>query len=351
MVKISLNHKPLVSIVIPCRNEEKYIGRCLDSLISHDYPKERLEIIVVDGLSNDGTREILKKYCNDYPFIRMVDNRNKVAPSAMNIGIKESRGDLIIIASAHAVYDKNFVSESVKHILESGVDCVGGVCVTLPGAETLVARAIALALSHPFGVGNALFRIGSDKPRFVDTVPFGCYKREVFSKFGLFDEDLIRNQDDELNMRIIKNGGKILLVPKIISYYYARDSLEKLAKMYYQYGYFKPLVASKVGSILTLRQLVPATFVLSLLISGVLTLISKTFSWLFIGVILSYFLLNLGVSLSIVLREGLSYLPILPFCFATIHFSYGIGYLKGILDLLILKRHEKTKMNDLPLTR
>ncbi|GAB6183585.1 glycosyltransferase family 2 protein [Thermodesulfovibrio hydrogeniphilus] len=344
---------PFVSIIIPCRNEEKFIGKCLDSIIANDYPKDKLEIFVVDGMSEDKTREVLKEYTQKYPFIKILDNPKKVTPSALNIGIKKAKGEIIIIIGAHTEYTRDYISKIVHWLKKSGADSVGGILITKPGANTLIAKAIPLALSSMFGVGNAYFRTGVKEPRYVDTVPFGAYRREVFDKIGLFDEELVRNQDDELNLRLIKNGGKILLVPDIISYYYARDSLLKLWKLYFQYGYFKPLVALKVGTVLTWRQLIPAIFVGSLFISGILSFFFSPFLWLFFFILCSYLLANLGFSVYLSLKKGIKYLPFLPLCFATLHFSYGIGYLKGIMDFIILKKHKKNKnkIKDIPLTR
>jgi glycosyltransferase involved in cell wall biosynthesis len=349
--KIQYGIFPFVSVIIPCRNEEKSIGKCLDSVIANDYTKEKLEVVVVDGMSEDKTKEIVNKYAARFPFIKLLSNSKKIVPTAMNIGIKNAQGQIIIRMDAHNVYKEDYVSKCVKYLQEYNVDNIGGILVTLPGADTLIAHSIALALSHPFGVGDAYFRIGSKEPKYVDTVPFGCYKREVFDKIGFFDEDLVRNQDDEFNLRLIKSGGKILLMPDIVSYYYARDSLLKLWKMYYQYGYFKPLVAQKIGTVLTWRQLIPAIFIGSLACSFFLSLISKLFLWIFVIIFLLYISANLFFSSQIAARKGLKYLPILPIVFFTLHVSYGIGYLKGILDFILLKRHKRKKIEDVTLTR
>ena len=342
---------PFVSVIIPCRNEEKFIGRCLDSIIAQDYPKDKIEVLVIDGRSTDRTREVVKGYIQKYPFIRLLDNPKRITPVAMNIGIKGAKGDYILILSSHSKIDVNFVQKNISNLQKYHVDCVGGIIITLPASKSLLSQSIALTLSHPFGVGNAYFRIGSKEPKLVDTVPFGCYKRDVFEKIGLFDEELIRNQDDEFNLRLIKNGGKILLVPDIISYYYTRDSLLKLWKMYFQYGYFKPLVVQKIGDILTWRQLIPAIFVSSLIFTGVLSFFSKFFLGLFLLIVGSYLFANFVFSLTIAAKKGLKFFPILPVVFFTLHFSYGLGYLKGIWDFLIRKKHLKKKIKDIPLTR
>jgi cellulose synthase/poly-beta-1,6-N-acetylglucosamine synthase-like glycosyltransferase len=342
---------PVVSIIIPCRNENKIIGACLDSVISQDYSKDLLEVLVVDGISDDGTRAIVQKYTEQYPFIRLLDNQKKIVPTALNIGINNSRGLIIVRMDAHTIYEKNYISKCVKYLISSEADNVGGVLITLPANKSMLADAISISVSHPFGIGNAYFRSGVKEPRYVDTVPFGCYRKEVFEEIGFFDEDLVRNQDDEFNMRLIKGGGKILLVPDIVSYYYARDSLSKLFRMYFQYGYFKPLVAEKVGGVLTWRQLIPSFFVGSLIVSSALSIVFKPFLWVFFLILLLYLSANLLFSFQISMKKGLKYFPVLPVVFSTIHFSYGIGYLKGILDFLILKKNRKKKIQDLPLTR
>lgn len=342
---------PFVSIIIPCRNEQKFIGKCLDSIIAQDYPKELLEVLIVDGMSNDKTREIIKEYSKQHQYIKLLDNPRKIVPTALNTGIQNVQGEIIVRMDAHNIYEKDYVSKCVRYLQEYDVDNVGGIWITLPGNNTLIAQSIAFSLSHPFGVGNAYFRIGSKEPKYVDTVPFGCYKREVFQRMGLFDEDLARNQDDEFNLRLIKNGGKILLVPDIVSYYYARDSLRKLWKMYFQYGYFKPLVVKKVGAVLTGRQLMPGIFVGSLIVSGIFSPIVKPSLWFFLLIASIYTIFNVSVSCLVGFKKGLKYISVLPLIFATLHLSYGIGYLKGILDFMILKKYTRKKIKDIPLSR
>jgi cellulose synthase/poly-beta-1,6-N-acetylglucosamine synthase-like glycosyltransferase len=346
-----MNEMPMVSVIIPCRDEAKYIGKCLDSIIASDYPNENLEVLVIDGMSEDGTRKIVESYALKYSFIKLLENSEKITPVALNKGIRAANGQIIMRMDAHNIYERDYISKCVKYLKDYNVDNVGGICITLPGTDRLLSKSIALALSHPFGVGNAYFRIAIKVPKYVDTVPFGCYERGVFNRIGLFDEDLIRNQDDEFNMRLIKNGGKILLVPDIVSYYYARDSLSKLWKMYFQYGYFKPLVAKKIRAILTWRQLIPVFFVSFLIISGILSLIFKPFSLVFFFMIISYLIANIGFTLLIAVGKGFKYLFTLPFIFATLHFSYGLGYLKGIWDFIFFKKHEREKIQDIHLTR
>ncbi|MDP1817541.1 MAG: glycosyltransferase family 2 protein, partial [Leadbetterella sp.] len=328
-----------------------FIGKCLDAIIVNDFPKNKLEVFVVDGMSDDGTRQLISDYTKKFPFIKLLSNEKKVTPVAMNMGIKAAKGEYIIILSSHSEIDHRFLSLNLEGFEKYAADCVGGIIITLPANKTIIAESVALALAHPFGVGNSHFRIGATEPKYVDTVPFGCYKKERIESIGLFDEDLVRNQDDELNLRLLKHGGKILLMPNIISFYHARESLQKLWKMYYQYGHFKPLVAHKVGGVLTWRQLIPALFVSNLIVLGMFSFISHYFFGLFLGVVLLYIMGNLFFAFSVAKRKGLKFFMTLPAVFATLHFSYGTGYIKGIWDFIIIKKQNRNNIGDIPSSR
>jgi glycosyltransferase involved in cell wall biosynthesis len=328
---------PMVSIVIPCRNEEAYIARCLDSILASEYPQDRLEILVADGRSSDRTRKILRTYELGYRSVVLLDNAHATTPAGLNVAIRAATGEIIIRMDAHVFYPPDYISRLVTALQESGADNVGGVLETAPADETPLARAIALGMSHPFGVGNAHFRIGTRERRWVDTVPFGCFRREVFQQIGLFDEELIRNQDDELNFRLITRGGRILLVPDVSCRYFVRKSLGQLALMYYQYGYFKPLVARKVGRVMTVRQLVPALLVLALAGSFTLSLWLPAFAAIFGSVALAYVAALLVSAAAAVPRGGLRSAVALIAVFPTLHFSYGLGFLLGIRDHLVVR--------------
>lgn len=346
-----IENKIQVSIIVPCRNEERIIRKCLDSILLQDYPKDKIEILVVDGMSSDGTREIIADYINKHHSVRLLDNPKKIVPTAMNIGIKGCVGQIIIRMDAHAQYPQDYVRKCVKYLSEYNVDNIGGICFTLPGAKTMVAKAIALAVTSSFGVGNSLFRIGVKKPTLVETVPFGCYKREIFDKIGLFDEDLVRNQDTEFNLRLKESGGKILLVPDIVSFYYARDTYGKLSKMYLQYGYFRVLTLKKIGKVIGFRQLVPAIFVASLMFWLLLSFLSKIFFTLFLADFFSYFIVNTFVSLLLsVQRKKILLFPLLMVAFFVSHFSFGFAYLRGIFDFFILRKN-KVDQSRISLTR
>lgn len=331
-----MSEYPLVSIIIPCRNEEKFIGKCLDSVIANDYPKDRLEVLVVDGMSEDGTRRVVAGYTQEHPFIRLLNNAKKHATAAFNIGVKCAKGEVIMIMGAHATYDKGYISNSVKFLYEYDADNVGGVCRILPRDNTLIGRSIAAALASPLGSGNAYTKIGSKGPRWVDTVFGGCYKKEVFEKIGLFNEALTRSQDIEFNLRLKKRGGKILLVPEIKWYYYVRSGLKEFSEHNFDDGFwtFYPL---KFGSrTFYWRHLVPLVFVLSLLASAVLAAFSSLFLWLFLGILSAYALANMGSSIHIAIKEkSFKYLPTVPLAFVARHIPYGLGGLYGLLKVLV----------------
>lgn len=328
---------PRVSIVIPCRNEEAYIAACLDSILASDYPHDRLEVLVADGRSSDRTREILSIYAADQPSIILIDNPAGNTPAALNHGIRRATGEIIARMDAHVLYPPDYLRRLVEGLQESGADNVGGVLETVPADDTPQARAIAIGLSHPFGVGNSYFRTGVKERREVDTVPFGCYRREIFDRVGLFDEELIRNQDDEFNFRLIRQGGRVLLLPGVCCRYFARGSLRQLSRMYYQYGYFKPLVARKVGRVMTVRQLVPAMLVASLFVSAVLSLWLPAFTYAFGLIVGMYGSLMLACSVRTAQAEGLRCGLALLAVFPTLHFSYGAGFLRGIYDHVLAR--------------
>ena len=347
---VSANGRPRVSIVMPCRNEAAYIGPCLESVLATDYPLDRIEVLVADGRSDDGTREIVARCAAQHPCVRLLDNPARITPAALNTAIRVATGDVIIRMDAHGVYPRDYVSRLVDALQETGADNVGGVVVTLPADNTPAARAIALAFAHPLGVGNAYFRIGVAGPRWVDTVPFGCFRRELFDRVGMFDEELVRNQDDEFNLRLIGRGGRILLLPDVVSQYYARRSLGAVARMFYQYGYFKPLVARKAARIMT-RQLVPPLFVLSLVATAVLGIWMPAAREAFAGIAGAYAALVLTGAALAARRHGVRCAAALAAVFSVMHVCYGVGYLRGIVDYWSPLRRRARRTATMSLTR
>jgi glycosyltransferase involved in cell wall biosynthesis len=340
-----------VSVIMPCRDEEKYIARALTSILANDYPRDCLEVLVVDGRSTDGTRKIVADFINSHPFIKLLDNPKRITPAALNIGIAQARGDIIIRVDAHSTYPPNYLSSLVSWQDKTGADNVGGLWRVCPGSDTAMARAIAMGMAHPFGVGNAYYRIGVTTPRWVDTVPFGCYPREVFDSNGLFDEEHVRTEDDEFNLRLRKNGGRSLLVPEIVIDYYARESLPKVWRMYYYYGYFKPLVARKLGLVLGWRHVIPSLLVLTLALSVFWGWSFPALGLLGLLILLAYLLVDVTFAWVAGRRHGLAVSACLALVFPTLHFSYGSGFLKGFLDFFLLGKTGVKDGKQVPLAR
>ena len=321
---------PRVTVLVPCRNEARYISACLDSILASAYPADSLEVLVVDGRSTDNTKKVVAEYTARNPLVRLLDNPKRVVPTALNIGVRAATGDVIVRMDAHVVYPPEYIPRLVAALAETGADNVGGCMITLPADGTAVAQAIAIALAHPFGVGNARFRIGAKTTRTVDTVPFGCFPRSVFTRVGLFDEEMTRNQDDEFNSRIVRRGGKIVLVPDVVCYYYARGSFRQLARMFYQYGAFKPLAARKAGRIMTARQLVPGAFV------GALTASTAAAPFLplawsaALGIAALYSVGILFCAGRVARTHGFRCAVAIAATFPVVHFSYGVGFLRGL---------------------
>jgi len=331
-MSIPSKNLPLVSIIIPCRNEERYIADCLDSVLNNDYPVDMQEIIIVDGNSEDRSVEIVNEYIEKYNHLRLLHNPVKTTPKSLNIGIKNSKGNIIMRMDVHSRYSKNYISVLVQSLDKYHCDNVGGIWNTLSKGSGIIPYGIATATSLPFGVGDAWYKIGGKKIMEVDTVPYGCYRREIFDKIGFFDEELVRNQDDEFNARLIKNGGKIYLIPDAIINYYARDSLKGMIQMFYQYGLYKPLVNKKIGAPANVRQLIPPAFVIFLIILFILLLVNPQVFKPLLLILAIYLIIDISYSLYATIKKRKFLLIfILPVLFPLIHFSYGIGYFFGII--------------------
>jgi hypothetical protein len=259
----------------------------------------------------------------------MLDNPGKIVPTGMNIALRQARGEVIIRVDGHCVIAPNYVSNCVKHLQEDGIHGVGGPMESI--GETFVAKAIAIAMSSKFGVGNSAFRTTSGKSILVDTVPFPAYTREVIEQAGLYDEELIRNQDDEYNYRIRELGGKILLANDVRSAYFSRTSLNGLWKQYYQYGFWKVRVLQKHPLQMSVRQFIPPLFVLAMLVSALFWLTSSPL-WMFSAVTPSlYIFTNLLASIYTAAKYNLKYFPFLSLTYAILHLSYGLGFLAGLV--------------------
>jgi glycosyltransferase involved in cell wall biosynthesis len=331
---------PFVSIVVPCRNEAAYIRQTLDSILANEYPRDRLEVLIVDGMSDDGTRAVIAECARRHPVIQLLDNPKRATPHALNLGISRARGSIIMRMDAHASYPPNYIADLVDCMERTGADSVGASWRTQPGDTTIMARAIAAALAHPFGIGNSRFRLGTDRLRDVDTLACGCYRREVFERLGLFDEELLRSQDSEFTFRLLRAGGRVMLVPGVIVNYYTRESLGKLWRMFFQYGYFKPLVARKVGAVMTARQLVPALFVSTV---GLAALLAPWFSAARVLLALAlgaYVTADFLAAAILARRTGMLVGLASSLVFPVVHLAYGFAYLLGTLDFVIRRRRD-----------
>jgi glycosyltransferase involved in cell wall biosynthesis len=326
---------PKVSVIIPARNEEKFIEKCIESFLTCDYPKELIEVIVVDGMSEDRTREIVIEISRRDERVLLVHNERKITPVALNLGVKASKGEYILFSGAHSEMPSDYISKCIKHAIETGADNVGGVMKTEPRVKSAVGIAISKVLSSPLGVGGAKFRTGVAEPTEVDTVPFGCYKREVFDSIGYFNEKLVRNQDIEFNLRLKRAGGKIILFPDIKLTYYSRSTLKELCKNSFGNGYWV-IAAKRYAKVpYSRRHLVPLAFVLFLLLGPIISLVASFFSFIYISLLAIYLVAVILFSFTHAMetkRQDVFFAAIVSY--PVLHISYGLGSLLGFLSLL-----------------
>jgi succinoglycan biosynthesis protein ExoA len=326
---------PLVSLIVPCRNEKDYIEPCIRSLLAQEIPIGSFEIIVADGLSNDGTRDILARLAAEHAYLRMVDNPGRIVSTGLNTAIRAARSRIIVRIDVHTQYAPDYVSQCIAILQETGADNVGGPWIAQ--GTGYLGRAVAAAFQSPFAVGSAR----GHNPHYtgpVDTVYLGCWPREVFDRIGFFDEELVRNQDDELNLRLSRAGGLIWQSPCIKSWYHPRESLRSLWWQYTQYGYWKVRVIQKHGMPASVRHLVPAVFVLTMLTLPIAALVWPWALWMWGALGVLYSACNLAASVATARRSGLTLCLVLPAVFTCYHLGYGYGFLRGIWDFILLRR-------------
>jgi glycosyltransferase involved in cell wall biosynthesis len=328
-----------ISVIIPCRNEEKYIHSCIDTVLANDCGKENIEILVVDGMSDDTSREIVRSISQQNPQVKLIDNPGKITPLAFNLGITHSTGDYIAIVGARHLIDANYLSTCVK-ILQSDpqIGCAGGKVQNIYENDT--SRIIANAMASSFGVGGRNFR-NKAKDSYVDTVGTPVYRRSIFEEVGMFDEALARNQDDEFNFRVLKKGYKIFFTAKTGIRYYVRAAYKNLYRQYFQYGYWKVYVNRKHRTVTTLRQLAPAVFVKFAIVGFLLAFLNKIIAFLYIGILVFYIIVALLAALSTAQKKS-GFLQV-AWSFLILHWSYGSGYLKGIWHFLILGKKKASE--------
>jgi len=325
------------SVVIPIRNEERYIKQCIESLIRQDYPADKMEIFFVDGRSTDKTRDIVMKYSSEHKHIHLLDNQYKTVPYAMNIGIRASSGRFIVRKDAHSIYAEDYISQCVSCLEKTGADNVGGVVQTR--GRGFWGNVIAMVLSSRFGVGNSSFRVGA-KDGYVDTVPFGAFRREVFEKYGYYDVRLTRNQDNEMNYRIRKNGGKVYLSNDIKLTYFCRDSVGNLARMGFQNGKWNVITSFLCPGTMGVRHFIPMLFVLSLLTIGLFSMFFQHSLWpyLLLAEVMCYGLLDVCFSINLAMRSGFKYFLPLIILYPLFHICYGFGSLMGFVNSIVWKK-------------
>lgn len=329
----------MISVICPIFNEEKYISSCIESIVAQDYPHNDMEVIFVDGMSTDNTRSIISSYQAKYPFIKLVDNPLRIVPHAMNTGIQNAKGQIIIRIDAHTLYQPDYFSVLSKRLIDLNADNVGVVCKTDVLNKTHKTLAIKAVLSNRFGVGNSMFRIGIAEVQEVDTVPFGCWKREVFEKYGMYDVRLVRNQDIELNKRIKRGGGKIFIVPDTYCTYLARETFSGLAKNNYANGKWNILTVfytHNLGS-LSIRHFIPLLFVMAITMPLLLSLIYAPLIWVSLLALVLYLVVIGGVCINLSVRKKLNPFLLIA-AFVCLHISYGCGSLVAILKLPFIKR-------------
>jgi glycosyltransferase involved in cell wall biosynthesis len=320
--------RPFVSVLVPVRNEERYIERCLYSLARQDYPRERFEVLVIDGQSTDTTRQLVTRFAAESTLdVRLLDNPRLLPAAGMNIGLEDARGDVIVRLDGHAYAEPDFLRQSVEALADTGADCAGGVIRS--EGDTALGQAIALAMSSRFGIGGAAFRVGGSGR--ADTVAFGAYRRETFNRIGVFAEDIERGEDDEFNYRLLDAGGAIVLHDAIRARYTVRGDLVGLWRQYFGYGRAKPEVLLRHPRQARLRQFAPAAFVAALGGAGILAIFGRRGP---LGTLLRVYTISATTASLVLARQhGWKHLPVLTPIFACLHTAYGLGFLAGLLGL------------------
>ncbi|HCE87176.1 MAG TPA: glycosyltransferase family 2 protein [Candidatus Jacksonbacteria bacterium] len=346
MIAKNMNNQPFVSIIIPCRNEGKFIVACIESILENDYPKDRMEIFVIDGMSTDHTRETVRRFVKRYPFIFLLDNQHKHTAAALNMGIKKSTGSVIMRLDAHTTYTAEYISKCVYYLQKYNADNVGGVIKTIPGSSTVIGKSIAIALAHSFGIGNSKFRTGIKNYREADTVPFGCFKREVFNNIGLFNKNLHRSQDMEFNLRLKKSGGKILLFGDISANYYADKTLLSFIKHNFQNGIWATYPLKFTKQTLSARHYIPCLFVSAILLTLILSMFSAVFKIILLIILALYFTLLIPTAAQISVKQKKPvFILTMPIIFSSLHISYGLGSILGLIKILLDTWNQENNKN------
>ena len=341
------NAAPAVSIVVPCRNERDHIETVLQSILAQDPPPGDFEVIVADGMSDDGTREILARISQEDSRLRVIDNPERIIPTGLNASIRTARGRIVVRMDAHSEYAPDYVQQCVAVLNETGADSVGGPWVA--EGKGLVGQAIAAASQSAFSVGGALAH-QSNYEGPLDTVYLGCWPVDIFNRVGLFDEELVRSEDDEFNLRLTRTGGKVWQSPRIKSWYHPRESFRSLFQQQMQYGYWKVRVIQKHRIPASVRHLVPASFLLSLILLALGSFYMPRTAWSWLFLVATYLICNFAAAFLTAGRAGWKIFPVLPIVFVCYHFAYGYGFIRGICDFIIFRRRPSEVYTELTRT-
>lgn len=329
-----INNHPEVSIIVPCYNEGETIHLLLDALLQQNYPTAQMEVVIADAMSEDCTRSKIADFANSHPDLKItiVDNLARTIPAGVNAAAKAAGGKFLVRMDAHSVPDREYVATSIRLLKDGIAENVGGVWEICPGEDTCIARSIAAAAAHPLGAGDALYRIAK-KAAYVETVPFGAFRKDTFEKVGRFDESLLSNEDYEFNTRIHLNGGRVWLDPQIHSKYFARKTLRQLARQYWRYGFWKYKMLKRYPDSLRWRQAIPPVFTFLILLLALLSIFSG-FARIILASGLGFYFAVLLIFSSIesFKRKNICYL-LMIFPILIMHFSWGGGFLSSIPDL------------------
>jgi glycosyltransferase involved in cell wall biosynthesis len=324
---------PTVSIIVPCYNEQSTIRPMLDAFWNQTFPRHEMEVVIADGMSTDRTRDEVLGFQRDYPDlkVRLVDNTLRSIPSGLNCAIEASRGEILVRFDAHAKPYPDYVENCVKAHRAARGDNIGGVWEIHPGAATWVGGSIAVAASHPLGVGDAMYRLAATASE-VDTVPFGSYRRTLIEKIGGYNEALLTNEDYEFNTRIRKSGGRVWLDPAIRSIYFARSTFMELMRQYWRYGFWKWRMLRGFHDTVRWRQALPPLFVLSLVSFLLLSVFLPFFVWVLVAEILFYYSILFLAGAHAALKRRKPFLLLgLPLAISVMHISWGSGFLWSML--------------------
>jgi len=326
--------QPTVSVIVPCYNEQDTIGSLLSAVYGQTYPRGQLEVVIADGHSEDGTRAAIAAFRDAHPAlaVRLIDNSKRTIPSGLNQAIREARGEILVRLDAHSAPVPEYIELCVRGIEEGKGANVGGVWTIKPGGSGWIAQGIAAAAAHPFGAGDAGYRLGG-AAREVDTVPFGAFRRQLLDDVGAFDETLLTNEDYEFNLRVRRHGGVVWLDPRIRSAYVARSTLRDLARQYWRYGYWKWRMLQRNPGSLRWRQALPPLFVVGILGLAIAAVFWTPAASVLLAVLALYVLALLAAGVQLALQHGSPTLAVSAgAAFATMHFAWGAGFLRSVLS-------------------